>query len=159
MDILVGNAAQPLLSIAAGGPVLDLDLSLVIQVGLFVVLWVGLTYLVFKPYLSARHERDSLTAGTRSKATDLQDRIQRVLSDCESQLKTARDRAAELRATSLREASSEATTIRDAARVKAQDAQQQGLAALAQSNADARANLSVQAHQISSSIVDKILTV
>jgi F-type H+-transporting ATPase subunit b len=157
MDTLVGNAAQPLLASAAGGPVLDLDFSLVIQLGLFIVLWVALTYLVFKPYLSARHARHGLTDGTVSQSKDLQAQMQRVLSDCEAQLKDARAKAADLRDASLREASAKAKTIRDDARAAADTQQQQGLDALSKSTADARASIPAQAHQLSSAIVEKIL--
>jgi F-type H+-transporting ATPase subunit b len=157
MDTLVGNAAQPLLASAAGGPVLDLDASLILQFLLFALLWAALTYLVFKPYLSARHARHSMTDGTADKAKDLQAQMQRVLADCNAQLADARAKAADLREATLREASTKAKAIRDEALAKASTQQQQGRDALAQSTSDARASLPAQAQQLSSTIVEKIL--
>lgn len=79
-------------------PLLDIDLTILVQVGLFLLLFVALRGLVFLPYLALRRERHESIEGARESAAQLQQRAKLRLEDLERQLRVARKEAAAERA-------------------------------------------------------------
>ena len=78
-------------------PLIDIDLTVVIQFIIFLVLLILLTKLVFKPFLEIMRERSENIEGAREKATVLDSEADEKLSSYEEQVKSARKDAAEVR--------------------------------------------------------------
>ena len=70
--------------------VIDLDLSFVIQLGLFLLLYVLLSKFFFQPYAKILKNRDSSTAGMKEQAQDLADKAASLEESAASRLEQAR---------------------------------------------------------------------
>lgn len=108
--ITITNAALVLAPVppvlAAGGVNIDFDRTVLIQMGLFVVLILLLTPILFRPVLRLFDEREKRTDGARSDARAMQQRAAELLSRYESELEKVERVASEererLRAETLR---------------------------------------------------------
>ena len=83
--------------LAFESPSLDLDVTLFIQTGIFVLLLLFLRAFVLRPYFEAYEARESLTTGAREEANALvaeyESTRQSVYADLESKRKTAVEKA------------------------------------------------------------------
>lgn len=89
---------SPLVLLAAGGhapPLVDIDNTVFVQLGIFLLLLIVLTRFVFKPYLALRAERSLRIEGAKEEALKLSADAESKLGSYEEQiLKTRREAAA-----------------------------------------------------------------
>src|SRR5215216_5502489 len=86
---------QALVSLASGHPLIDLDLTAVLQFALFLVLALISNKLLFQPYLALRERRKAGIDGARAEAERMTAQADAKLADYQKQLAIARDRAGE----------------------------------------------------------------
>ena len=87
---------QPVLgTVAAGGehPLIDVDGTLIIQFGLFLLMAFVVTNWLFKPYLRMREEREQGIDGARKEADEMTATADARLAEYQSKLSEARSRA------------------------------------------------------------------
>lgn len=90
-----------LVLLAGGGhsapPLVDIDGTVFVQLGIFLVLLVVLTRFVFRPYLALRAERSRNIEGLREEAVRLAEENERKLRSYEEQMAKTRKEAAAVR--------------------------------------------------------------
>lgn len=115
------------ISTLVAAPVVDIDGTLFVQGGLFLLLMLVLWPLLFKPWLAAQQRRTEAIQGALVKSKDVRRNADALLLELDTKLEAARDRANDLRAKvrhdeeavqakALAEARSAATTRADEAR-------------------------------------------
>ncbi len=82
---------------ALAAPLIDFDYTLLVQFGLFLVMSLLATKWLFRPYLKLRQDREDGIEGAREQAIKTQEKADNLLSDYNSRLASARNRAAEER--------------------------------------------------------------
>jgi F-type H+-transporting ATPase subunit b len=83
-------------SIASGGhPLIDIDLTALVQFGFFLILMFVANKLMFQPYLELRERRKAGIDGARAEAERMTAQADAKLADYEKQLSVARARANE----------------------------------------------------------------
>jgi F-type H+-transporting ATPase subunit b len=80
--------------LAAGGVVMDIDRTVLVQMAVFLLLIVVLSPLLFKPVLRLFEERERRTEGARSDARAMQDKAENLLERYQSKLQEVRISAA-----------------------------------------------------------------
>jgi F-type H+-transporting ATPase subunit b len=75
---------------AGGGVVVDLDVTLIGQVVLFVVLWIVLKPMLFEPMLKLFEEREKRIEGAKLQARKMDEASAGALSKYEAEMQTAR---------------------------------------------------------------------
>jgi F-type H+-transporting ATPase subunit b len=78
-------------------PLIDIDGTVFIQFGIFLVTMAVLWTLVFKPYLAVQEERGRRIDGARRDATTMQERAQGMMNDYEARLLEAKRHGADER--------------------------------------------------------------
>ncbi|HEY7321765.1 MAG TPA: ATP synthase F0 subunit B [Candidatus Binatia bacterium] len=68
---------------------ISLDYSIIYQIVLFVILWLILSKLLFRPYLDLLEERERQTVGTQHDSTDLEHEGARLRTQYEEQIARA----------------------------------------------------------------------
>src|SRR5689334_3457666 len=111
---------SPIVSLAAGHPLIDLDLTVVVQFVLFLVLFVVANRLLFQPYLQLRERRKAGIDGAREEAERMTAEADAKLAEYERQLKVARDKAGEEGRKIRLEAAGHEREVTDKARAAAQ---------------------------------------
>ena len=76
---------------------IDFDATLVIQMGLFLLLFVVLKPLLFTPFMKAMDERHQVLEGSREAADEFESRAERALNEYEKKMRDARREATEVR--------------------------------------------------------------
>lgn len=151
---------QPVLrTVAAGGehPLIDIDLTILIQFGLFVLMALVATRLLFRPYLAMREERSAGIEGAQREAQELSSEADGRLADYESKLAAARDRALEEQRKIRAEAAAHQREVTEAAREKAVAAVDKAHAEVQQQTEAARAELMPRADALAQEMVSKLL--
>ena len=108
------NATYFVLLTAEGhkpAPLVDIDGTVFVQFGLFLLLLVVLNSCVFRPFLALLRERDENIDGARTKATEMTARADEHLSSYEDQITKARKEAAVIRAGFRGEGEQEASGV------------------------------------------------
>src|SRR5215475_11454293 len=103
----------PIVSLAAGHPLIDIDATVVVQFVLFLVLFAVANRLLFQPYLRLRERRKEGIEGAHAEAK---------LADYEKQLAVAREGANEEARKIRAEATRHEREVTDQARASAQKA-------------------------------------
>src|ERR1041384_3118999 len=85
----------PIVSLAGGHPLIDIDWTLFVQFALFLVLFWVANRLLFQPYLQLRERRRAGIEGAREEAERMTAEAEAKLADYEKQLAQARNRANE----------------------------------------------------------------
>jgi F-type H+-transporting ATPase subunit b len=147
----------PLVSIAAGHPLIDIDLTVVVQFALFLILFFVANRLLFQPYLALRERRRAGIDGARAEADRMTAQADAKLADYEKQLAIARNRANEEGRKVRAEAAAHEREVTDAARKTAQDATLAAQTKMRGETEAARAQLMPQADAIARSIASKLL--
>lgn len=80
---------------AAEHPLIDIDLTVLVQLGLFVILFVACNKLLFQPYLKLRERRRVGIEGAKAEAEKMSAQADAKLESYEKQLAAARSRAGE----------------------------------------------------------------
>ena len=75
-------------------PLIDIDWTVLVQFGIFLVMALVLWALVFKPYLAVQEERGKRIDGAKTDAAAMQGRAASMMSDYEGQLVKAKQRGA-----------------------------------------------------------------
>jgi len=147
----------PIVSLAGGHPLIDIDLTVIVQFVLFLVLFVIANRYLFQPYLELRERRKAGIDGARDEAERMTAQADAKLADYEKQLATARDKAnAEGRKVRL-EAAAHEREVTDQAKAAAQKAIDEAQAAMRRETEAARAQLLPQADALARSIANKLL--
>ncbi len=155
---------QPVLQLATGAlasaaehPIIDIDATAFIQFGIFVVMALVSTKLLFKPYLQMREKRDAGMDGARKQAEDLSAEADAKLRDYEEKLANAKARAQAERRKMRDEAAAHLQSVTDKARVSAQEAVESANKKVVSEMEAARAELLPKADTLASEITSKLL--
>ena len=144
-------------SIASGQPLIDIDLTAVLQFALFLVVYFLGNKLLFQPYLALRERRKAGIDGARAEAERMTAEADAKLADYQKQLGIARDRASEEGRKVRLEAAAHEKDVTDKARATAQAAIDEAQAKMRAETEAARAQLMPQADAIARSIASKLL--
>jgi F-type H+-transporting ATPase subunit b len=148
---------QALVSIASGPPLIDIDWTVLVQFGLFLLLYVVANKLLFQPYLRLRERRKEGIDGARAEAERMTAQADASLVNYEKQLAAARTRANEEGRKVRAEAAAHEKDVTDRARAEAQTAIDQATAKMRQETDAARLQLLPQANQMARQIASKLL--
>ncbi len=147
----------PIVSLAGGHPLIDIDLTVVVQFVLFLVLFVIANKFLFQPYLQLRERRKAGIDGARAEAERMTAEADAKLADYEKSLAVARDRANEEGRKVRAEATAHEREVTDKARASTQTAIDQAQASMRTETAAARATLMPQAESIARALASKLL--
>ena len=138
-------------------PLVDIDGTIFIQFGIFVVLLLVLTKLVFRPYLALLKERDESIDGAKEEAARMKAAADRDLGSYEDRIIKARKDAASVRVVLRGEGEREAEVLMAEARSQAQATIAAARERIQKSADAARLALRVRADQIAEEITHKLL--
>jgi len=147
----------PIVSLAGGHPLIDFDGTVVVQLVLFLVVFVIANRFLFQPYLQLRERRRAGIEGARAEAERMTAQADAKLADYEKQLTVARDRANDEGRKVRLEAAAEERKVTEAAKASAQKATDAAQAAMRSETEAARAQLLPQADALARSISSKLL--
>jgi len=148
---------QPIASLASGHPLIDIDGTVLVQFGLFLVLFFIANKLLFQPYLRLRERRKQGIEGARAEADQMIARADATLADYDKQLAAARNRAAEAGRQIRGEAAAHEKEVTDKARAAAQKSMDEATARMRAETDAARLQLLPQANQLARQITSKLL--
>lgn len=106
--------------LAFESPALDLDITMFIQFGIFVLVFLALRKFILKPYFKAYDEREKRTLGAQQEAKDLAEKAAAATSEYESARQKAYAAAENERRIKLNEANKDATALIEKARKEIQ---------------------------------------
>jgi len=138
-------------------PLIDIDFTLVIQLILFLLLYLVLRSLVFKPYLAARQERTASIDGAQLEAERLSEQSELLLAQYESRVTQAKKEAAVTRVRLRQEGDAAAQAHIDEARQKAEQAIAAAKARVNKSVPAAALALRARADELARSVAAKVL--
>jgi F-type H+-transporting ATPase subunit b len=146
------------LSVAAQDhPLIDIDLTVVVQFVLFALLFFVAKALLFRPYMRLREQRKAGMEGARAEAVRMSSQADAALHDYEAKLAAARRKAAEESTKIRAEASAHEREVTGAARAKAVAAMDEAQATVRTQTEAARGELMPQADALARSIAGKLL--
>ncbi|HTL35416.1 MAG TPA: ATP synthase F0 subunit B [Kofleriaceae bacterium] len=148
---------DPISTIASGHPLIDIDLTVLVQFGLFLVLFYVSNKLLFQPYLKLRERRKAGIDGARAEAEQMTASADAKLADYEKQLAAARNRANEEGRKVRAEAAAHEKDVTEKARAEAQKAIDEATAKMRQETEAARLQLLPQANTLARQIASKLL--
>jgi len=158
MSMLAVSTTTSFLNAAEGGGVnVDLDASLVVQIGLFVVLLLVLKPLLFDPMLKLFEEREKRTEGIIKTVGQMDEQSAQALAKYESILAKAREAGARERDTLRRDAQKKEADRMAEIRDVATRTVEQGRAQIAAEAKTARAALSSEASVLGRTIAARVL--
>jgi F-type H+-transporting ATPase subunit b len=147
----------PIVSLAGGHPLIDIDATVLVQFVLFLVLFVIANRFLFQPYLKLRERRREGIEGARAEADRMTAQADAKLAEYEKQLAMARDRANEQGRKVRLDAAAHEREVTDKARATAQKAIDDAQATMRKETEAARAQLLPQADALARSIASKLL--
>ena len=145
------------LTLASGHPLIDIDLTVLVQFGLFLLLFVVANKLLFQPYLQLRERRKAGIEGARAEAERMTAQADAKLADYEKQLGVARNRANEEGRKVRAEAAAHEKDVTDKARAEARTALDEATAKMRTETEAARLQLLPQANTLAKQIASKLL--
>lgn len=144
-------------TLASGHPLIDIDLTAVVQFALFLVVYLVANKLLFQPYLALRERRRAGIEGAREEAERMTAEADAKLADYQKQLAIARDKANEEGRKVRTEAAAHEREVTEKARSSAQKSIDEATAKMRTETEAARAQLLPQAETIARSIASKLL--
>jgi F-type H+-transporting ATPase subunit b len=147
----------PIVSLAGGHPLIDIDLTVVVQFVLFLVLFVIANRFLFQPYLRLRERRRAGIDGARAEAERMTAQADAKLAEYEKQLATARDRANEEGRKVKLDAAARVAKVTEEARAGAQKEIDVAQGKMRSETEAARRQLMPQADAIARAIASKLL--
>jgi F-type H+-transporting ATPase subunit b len=147
----------PLSVLASGHPLIDIDLTAVVQFVLFLVMAFIANKLMFQPYLALRERRKAGIDGAREEAERMTATADAKLAEYERELAVARERANEEGRKVRLEAAAHERETTDKARAAAQQAIDQAQTSMRQETEAARMQLMPQADAFAKTIASKLL--
>jgi F-type H+-transporting ATPase subunit b len=147
----------PIVSLASGHPLIDIDLTAILQFALFLITLYVSNKLLFQPYLQLRERRKAGIDGARAEAEKMTAEADSKLAEYERSLAAARDRANEEGRKVRLEASAHEKEVTEKARAAAQQAMDAAQKQVRSETEAARAQLLPQAEALARSISSKLL--
>ncbi len=146
-------------TVAAGGahPLVDFDLTLFIQLGVFLAVWVVAKRLVFVPYLQLRDRRIEGIDGARREAERASADADAEMARYDTLLGNARTRAQEARRDIHKQAAAQQKEITDRVRQEAAKTMAEAQTRISKESADARSALLTRADQIARDMAARLL--
>ena len=138
-------------------PLVDIDWTVLIQFGIFMVLLIVLSKFVFGPWLALQQERDDNIDGAKSMASDLDSDADEKISNYEDKLIAARKEAAGVRAEYRKEAEGKAGEVLRSARGLSEKKVKAARTKLAEDSAAAQVELGKRADEIAKAIATRLL--
>ncbi|MBV8756574.1 MAG: hypothetical protein JO257_04850 [Deltaproteobacteria bacterium] len=148
---------QALSTLAAAHPLIDIDSTVFVQFGLFLLLLLVANKLLFQPYLQLRGRRKAGIDGARAEAERMTAQADSKLADYEKQLATARNRANDEGRKVRAEAAANEKATTDTARAAAQKSIDEATAKMRAEAEAARLQLLPQANALAKQIASKLL--
>lgn len=148
---------QAVTTLAAAHPLIDIDGTVFVQFGLFLILWLVANKLLFQPYLQLRERRKAGIEGARAESERMTAQADAKLADYEKQLAAARSRANDEGRKVRAEAAAHEKDVTDKARAEAQQSIDEATTKMRAETEAARAQLMPQADAIARSIASKLL--
>ena len=149
--------APAILLASAAAPVVDIDGTIFIQAGIFLLLMAILHPLLFKPWLATRARREHAIDGTLLVAAELRVQSERIGVDYQARLADARGRAGALRSETVKAADGERqrklTEARNAASIELQGLRDR----LTAESETARVTLGARVDDLAADIASRIL--
>lgn len=147
----------PIVSLASGHPLIDIDLTAVVQFALFLITVYVSNKLLFQPYLQLRERRKAGIDGARAEAEKMTADAETKRVEHAKSLATARDKAGEEGRKLRQEAAEYEKQVLDEARRSAQQAIDAAQTQVRSETEAARADLMPQAEAIARSMSSKLL--
>lgn len=147
----------PIVSLASGHPLIDIDLTVVVQFALFLITVYVSNKLLFQPYLQLRERRKAGIDGARAEAERMTAEADARLAEYEKSLAAARDRANEEGRKIRLEAAALEKKVTEEARASAQEAIDAAQKKVRAETEAARAQLLPQAEVLARSMSSKLL--
>ena len=147
---------QDFVSLAAH-PLIDIDLTVVIQFALFLIMFAIGNAFLFQPYLKLRQRRKQGIDGARAEAEQMSAKADAELVDYEKKLGAARNRANEEGRKVRAEAAAHEKTVTDTSRAEAQKAIDEATTKMRAETDAARLQLLPQANTLARQIASKLL--
>jgi F-type H+-transporting ATPase subunit b len=138
-------------------PLIDVDGTLFVQFGLFVIMLVVLSRVLFRPYLRMRDARHKSIEGAREEASAMQERARLTSGEYDAKLTRARQRGAEERARLRGEGVVYERQVLGAARDESNKVLEGARAKITSEAAAARDKLAAESQLLARQIVTKIL--
>lgn len=150
-------SVSQLASSEGGGVTVDLDATLLVQIGLFIFLLVVLKPLLFDPMLKLFEEREKRTEGTRHEAAKEDKRSAEALAKYEAVLGKARTAGSAERDRIRAEGTRKEAELMAKVREATAGTVEQGRAAIAGEAKGARSQLSAEAATLGRAIASRVL--
>ena len=147
----------PIVSLASGHPLIDIDLTVVVQFVLFLITAYVANKFLFQPYLALRERRKAGIDGARAEAEAMTSKADAALAQYEKSLAVARERAGEEGRKVRGEAAAFEKKTLDEARASAQKAIDEAQAKLRTETEAARAQLMPQADALAKTMASRLL--
>ena len=144
-------------STLAAHPLIDIDLTVVVEFALFLIVFVVANAMLFQPYLRLRERRKSGIEGARAEAEGMTAQADAKLADYEKQLGRARDRAGEEGRKVRAEAAAHEKEVTDRARADAMKAIDEATTRMRTETTAARGQLMPQADAMAKQMAAKLL--
>lgn len=151
---MIDHAAS---TIASGHPLIDIDGTVFVQFGLFLVMYVIANKMLFQPYLALRERRRAGIDGARAEAERMTAEADAKLADYEKQLAIARQKGNEEGRKLRTEAVTHEREVTEKARAAAQKAIDEAGAKMRTEVEEARAKLMPEATVIAQKMASKLL--
>jgi F-type H+-transporting ATPase subunit b len=156
MDLHTASSAAS--SLASGGhPLIDIDLTAVVQLLLFFVLYLFSNKMLFQPYLALRERRRTGIEGARAEAERMTAEADSKLTDYEKKLAIARAKGNEEGRKLRTEAVAHERDVTERARDAASKATVEAAAKMRAQTEAARAELMPQADALARKMASKLL--
>jgi F-type H+-transporting ATPase subunit b len=141
----------------AAQPLIDLDNTVFVEFGLFLLMLMVLHFLVFRPYLRARAERDDRIDGERTRAREMEDNAKAKIADLEAGLEKAKQSGIALRMKARGEAAARERAIVEGARAESQRMVETQRAEVTKAGEAARGKLRLSAEDWARHLATRIL--
>ncbi|MEZ4367692.1 MAG: ATP synthase F0 subunit B [Kofleriaceae bacterium] len=138
-------------------PLIDIDLTVLVQFFLFIVLFFAAKALLFEPYLRLRERRSAGIEGARAEAVRMSAQAEGALTDYEQKLAAARTRAGDESRTIRTAAAAHEREVTGEARAKAVAAIESAQAEVRSQTEVARKELMAQAEPLARAMAGKLL--
>jgi F-type H+-transporting ATPase subunit b len=138
-------------------PLIDVDGTLLIQFGLFLIMLIVLSRLVFKPYLQLKADREKSIGGAKHEAKDMEAKARAMVADYDAKLTRAKQRGGDERAKVRAEAAAHERQVVGAARDEAGKTVEAAKLRIGRDAGQARSQLDAQAVALAKQMATKIL--
>jgi F-type H+-transporting ATPase subunit b len=138
-------------------PLIDVDGTLFVQFGLFLIMLLVLSRLVFRPYLALRGQRSKSIDGAKHEAKEMEGKARSMVADYDARLTKAKQRGGEERMRMRSEAAARERQVLGQARDESSKTVDAARLKLSRDAAHAKTALDAQAQALAKQMVKKIL--